>query len=286
MTEEQSLFITAPYAIYADLNLSGNAKWILVEILNLLKVNRRWCWASNGHFAKTFGIKKANVSYHIKQLEKEGWIKTQPVKNCKLENCQLKERGWHRHIYPLDPLSNILESLSSKTGYPIKSVGTINKTLNKTYNNNSVVDKKKKYKSVHMWISRNYGKTEICQKCETKSNIQWANISGNYLRDISDWVQLCRKHHLEYDMARRRKFRFKGLSNKDIAKKYFPLKKGDKLLIKITSWAYERASTRPSCTESSFKRSVKRAIDKHGLEFVNKVFSNETNAIQFLKNIK
>lgn len=136
---DKNFFLVSPYAIFRDNSLSGNAKWILTEIVNLLKVDRQYCWASNEHFAELFGLTRANVSYHIQELVKAGWIRAEAVKTCDLPDCQLKDKGWHRHIYPqpslskiLDSLSNRLDSpLSSKPIEPIKSTGTIRKTKEK-----------------------------------------------------------------------------------------------------------------------------------------------------------
>jgi hypothetical protein len=135
---DSSYIIATPHSIFHDKNLSGNAKWILAEILNLLRVERQYCWASNDHFAEVFGLTKTNVSYHIHELENQGWIRVEVVKECNLSDCHLKGRGWHRHIYPLTPLSNLLDSLSKRLdtpiqniGEPIKSTGTIRKTKEK-----------------------------------------------------------------------------------------------------------------------------------------------------------
>lgn len=137
------LSISIPYVIYSDKDLSATAKLILGEILNLFKVNDSQCWASNDHFAEMFGLEKANVSYHIKQIEENGWIISKAIKRCDMEDCTLRSKGWHRHIFPQLPLSNILDSLSNKlespikytrepiknTLYPIKSVGMIKETI-------------------------------------------------------------------------------------------------------------------------------------------------------------
>lgn len=55
---------------------------------------------------------------------------------------------------------------------------------------------------------------------------------------------------------------------------------------KIEKWAYERARATPSCDKNSFRKSVKKAIERIGEVAVYKAFEKETNAIQFLKNIK
>ena len=56
------------------------------------------------------------------------------------------------------------------------------------------------YKSLHQWVSNNYGKSPICEECgENKKEIDWANVSGKYRRDRSDWKRLCRKCHYKLD---------------------------------------------------------------------------------------
>lgn len=55
------------------------------------------------------------------------------------------------------------------------------------------------YRALHGWVSRQLGKAKRCKVCNTTNNVEWANISHDYKRDISDWVELCAKHHDEYD---------------------------------------------------------------------------------------
>ena len=69
------------------------------------------------------------------------------------------------------------------------------------------------YSAKHTWLRTNYPKPEKCEHCgildkdyRTKTNqipkkypIQWANKSGKYLRDRSDWLLLCFKCHRKYD---------------------------------------------------------------------------------------
>ena len=110
--ENKPLILWIPYNIYSDPSLSASSKLILGEIFNLMKVGDKECWASNGHFSEMFGMTRSNISFHIQQLEKQGWIKSKPIKD--------KHKGWVRKIYPLPPLSNILDTLSSRTIDPIK----------------------------------------------------------------------------------------------------------------------------------------------------------------------
>lgn len=57
------------------------------------------------------------------------------------------------------------------------------------------------YITQHQWIQRNYGKASKCEDCSTTKakRYHWANISGRYLRKISDYKQLCVSCHLKFD---------------------------------------------------------------------------------------
>ncbi len=57
------------------------------------------------------------------------------------------------------------------------------------------------YRGVHNWVERKLGKPKTCSECEdnTKTYYEWANISGNYLRELSDWKRLCASCHRKYD---------------------------------------------------------------------------------------
>lgn len=69
------------------------------------------------------------------------------------------------------------------------------------------------YVGIHAWLYRKFGKATKCEnkKCfyprtnahgdillKPKS-FQWANKSGEYLRDIGDWMQLCTSCHKRHD---------------------------------------------------------------------------------------
>ena len=59
------------------------------------------------------------------------------------------------------------------------------------------------YVSRHHWIHRKLGKPKKCLFCK-KENIKlhWANKSGNYQKDINDWLSLCVSCHKRYDLAK------------------------------------------------------------------------------------
>jgi hypothetical protein len=59
-----------------------------------------------------------------------------------------------------------------------------------------------KYCAKHQWINKNYGKANKCENkdCLKESKIfDWANISGEYKRDIKDYKMLCRSCHGKFD---------------------------------------------------------------------------------------
>jgi len=58
---------------------------------------------------------------------------------------------------------------------------------------------------IHNWVQRHRGKPRVCEKCRTTEAKQydWANISQEYKRDLSDWIRLCRSCHAKYDYKTR-----------------------------------------------------------------------------------
>lgn len=59
------------------------------------------------------------------------------------------------------------------------------------------------YSALHDWVERKLGKPDTCASCGrdklTGHYIQWANISGQYRRDLTDWIRLCAKCHWHFD---------------------------------------------------------------------------------------
>lgn len=60
------------------------------------------------------------------------------------------------------------------------------------------------YKELHAWVARWLGKPSKCEFCKKDGfkgkSIDWANKSGKYLRDLSDWIRLCKPCHKMYDL--------------------------------------------------------------------------------------
>lgn len=59
------------------------------------------------------------------------------------------------------------------------------------------------YKRLHIWVNKWKGKAIVCIKCGATKSVEWANISGKYKRELSDFMSLCKPCHMEYDKERR-----------------------------------------------------------------------------------
>lgn len=56
------------------------------------------------------------------------------------------------------------------------------------------------YSAVHKWMTGNYGKPDKCFECSgVHPRVEWANISGEYKRERSDWISLCSSCHRYFD---------------------------------------------------------------------------------------
>lgn len=56
------------------------------------------------------------------------------------------------------------------------------------------------YSTLHDWVRRHKGKPKKCEFCgKTEGMLHWANISGEYKRDVDDYMSLCVSCHRKYD---------------------------------------------------------------------------------------
>jgi hypothetical protein len=53
------------------------------------------------------------------------------------------------------------------------------------------------YRAVHLWLNLQYGKPNYCENCkDTKEQrYEWANKTGELLRERSNWERLCVRCH-------------------------------------------------------------------------------------------
>lgn len=77
------------------------------------------------------------------------------------------------------------------------------------------------YRALHQWVARHKTKTGICTDCGRNvgktghTGSEWANVSGRYLRDLDDFVELCVRCHRRRD--RRAPASVRGRATKDAA---------------------------------------------------------------------
>ena len=63
------------------------------------------------------------------------------------------------------------------------------------------------YDALHQWIYRHKGKPIICEFCGSKDRkLTWANKSGNYKRNLSDFMSLCYSCHKKFDLERTNRY--------------------------------------------------------------------------------
>ena len=64
---------------------------------------------------------------------------------------------------------------------------------------------KASYVAKHMWIIKHYGNAKRCSidPSHKAKRYEWANVSGEYKRDISDYMELCPSCHRKMDHDRK-----------------------------------------------------------------------------------
>jgi hypothetical protein len=55
------------------------------------------------------------------------------------------------------------------------------------------------YMGLHNWLHRHKKRTGVCDECGAEGKTDFANISGEYRRDLSDFRELCRPCHRTLD---------------------------------------------------------------------------------------
>lgn len=62
---------------------------------------------------------------------------------------------------------------------------------------------KTEYVMLHKWVRRQLGRPSLCENCDTTDakRFEWANLSGEYLRDTTDWARLCTSCHRLIDIS-------------------------------------------------------------------------------------
>lgn len=67
------------------------------------------------------------------------------------------------------------------------------------------------YSTLHQWVNRYKEKNGICGKCHAETTTDWANLSGEYKRNLDDYIELCRKCHYWFDGQLEKMYKNYGL---------------------------------------------------------------------------
>ena len=59
------------------------------------------------------------------------------------------------------------------------------------------------YNNIHQWIRRNKPKQDFCSICNERKKLELANISGEYKKEIKDYIWVCRPCHRIFDKIKR-----------------------------------------------------------------------------------
>jgi len=123
-------------------------------------------------------------------------------KAIRCKSCSM--RGAHNHFYGRKHTRDALEKIAK--------AGIGRKFPPQWYEGRSKTDDKHPgwkgdsvgYHGLHLWIGRKLGKPKHCVHCgSTKEKVyHWANVSGEYKRDLSDWKRLCVRCHSIMDHTR------------------------------------------------------------------------------------
>lgn len=86
------------------------------------------------------------------------------------------------------------------------------------------------YFGVHDWMTSRYGQPNHCEQCGTTdpdTRYEWANISGEYRRERSDFIRLCKRCHNNHDQINvwqvapsRRNRAMAAVNGKPVSSKY------------------------------------------------------------------
>lgn len=107
-------------------------------------------------------------------------------------------KGVGRTIRECLQCSNVLSVLVSQgTKFCNKSCYDSYQTNNRPTN----------YGGIHSWMRRHFGTPSQCEHCGTSESpkFEWANLSGEYRLDRSDWMRLCCSCHRKYDLGTKNK---------------------------------------------------------------------------------
>ena len=131
---------------------------------------------------------------------RRGTNKTPTTKNCQVCGKEMHKiyseswKSWNKKKF--------CSRKCVKKGANYRAPSTAFEKGNKPWN---IMDSGYGYQAVHAWLRRKYKKNGVCKVCGKKTKTQWANITGKYLKDIDNFVEMCRSCHYYEDLKNPKK---------------------------------------------------------------------------------
>ena len=117
----------------------------------------------------------------------------------------LSNRGqvaWNKGVYPKKAICKICKKEFTYTAKQARNKKTCSNKCRYELLRRKFSKEKLGYSGLHEWVRRNLGRPETCEHCGIKQNghkIHWANKSGEYKKELSDWLRLCVPCHSKHD---------------------------------------------------------------------------------------
>jgi hypothetical protein len=114
---------------------------------------------------------------------------------CYSTKAQLGRIPWNKNIK-----TGLIPKTAFKKGVRFNPSGEF-----KTGEGKHFIGTTPEYKQLHYWVNKIKGKAYFCMfsSIDCRGGYGWANVSGEYKKDTSDYISLCDKHHFEYDRNKR-----------------------------------------------------------------------------------
>jgi len=182
----QSYYCVVPWHILNDKRINATTKLIYAEI-TALSNKEGYCWASNGHFAKIFGITDNRVSKLISDLKNKEYVYIEIDKKA----------GNKRYIWIRPPIGENNHRYGSKQPEPM--VQNNHKDNTNIDNTKEINKRKKKYSSIKdikeqdlIEISERYKVPLSFVELQLEKMENWLGAKGkrykNYRLALMNWV--------------------------------------------------------------------------------------------------
>lgn len=137
--KHSDIFINIPYSVLFDINLSSTQKFLLSEIISLLKLPEG-CYKSNNSFGKLIGIGGGGISKQIKKLVAMNYIRIEEIKNGNATDHRKIELGTSYTTMKVLPKSLVDTSQTTIGVLPKSQEGTsYRNTINTVYNSKDIL---------------------------------------------------------------------------------------------------------------------------------------------------